>query len=91
MSDLKKYVDKRKKSDPSFAENYDENYNDFKIGLMLKEMRIKNGLTQEDLAGRIHTTKSAISRMENHAEDLKLSSLERIAKALGKKVKIEIV
>ncbi len=91
MSDLKEYINKRKKTDPEFSENYDEGYSEFKIGLMLKQIRIKNGFTQEDLAQKIHTTKSAISRMENHAEDIKISTLEKIAKALDKKVKIEIL
>ena len=40
---------------------------------------------------RLKTTKSAISRIENHAKDIKLSTLERVAKALGKKVKIRIM
>jgi transcriptional regulator with XRE-family HTH domain len=47
-------------------------------------------LTQEELARRIQTTKSAISRIENHAEDIKLSTIEKVAKALGKKIIVEI-
>jgi transcriptional regulator with XRE-family HTH domain len=48
------------------------------------------GLTQEELASRLKTKKTAISRIENHAEDIKLSTLERIATALGKQLKIKI-
>jgi transcriptional regulator with XRE-family HTH domain len=48
-------------------------------------------LTQEELAGRLKTKKSAISRIENHAEDIKLSTLEKVAMALGKQLQISIV
>jgi HTH-type transcriptional regulator/antitoxin HipB len=90
MSDLQKYIENRKKSDSDFAENYDSGYKEFKIGVILRDARRKSGLTQEELARRLHTTKSAISRIENHAEDIKLSTIERVAQALGKKIIVEI-
>jgi HTH-type transcriptional regulator/antitoxin HipB len=48
------------------------------------------GLTQEELAIRLKTQKTAISRIENHAEDIKLSTLDRVAKALGKRLQVRI-
>lgn len=90
MSDLQEYVENRKKSDSDFAQNYDSGYKEFKIGVILRDARRKSGLTQEELARRVHTTKSAISRIENHAEDIKLSTIERVARALGKKIIVEI-
>lgn len=90
MSDLKKYIQKRKKTDKSFALNYDSGYDDFKIGVMLKQAREDAGLTQEDLARKLKTKKTAISRIENHAEDLKLSTLEKVAVALGRRLQIRI-
>jgi predicted transcriptional regulator len=47
-------------------------------------------LTQEAIAERLNTQKSAISRMENHAEDVKLSTLEKFAHSLGKRLEIRI-
>jgi len=91
MSDLQKYINKRKKADPEFALNYDQGLNDFKIGLLLTTAREKSGLTQEELARRIRTTKSAISRIENHSEDIKLSTLKKVAKALGKNISIKLL
>ncbi len=90
MSDLKKYIKKRKEKDRKFAKDYDEGYEQFKVGVMLKQARESAGLTQEELASRLKTKKTAISRIENHAEDIKLSTLERVATALGKQLKIKI-
>ena len=90
MSDLKNYINKRKKVDPAFTEGFEEGYEQFKIGVILRQARESAGLTQEELALRLKTKKTAISRVENHAEDIKLSTLERVAKALGKRLQIQI-
>jgi HTH-type transcriptional regulator / antitoxin HipB len=90
MSDLKKYIADRKKKDKEFANGFDEGYEQFKIGIVLRQARESAGLTQEDLANRLKTKKTAISRIENHAEDIKLSTLDRVAKALGKRLQIHI-
>jgi transcriptional regulator with XRE-family HTH domain len=57
---------------------------------MLRQAREAAGLTQEALALRLKTQKTAISRIENHAEDIKLSTLDRVAKALGKRLEVHI-
>ena len=90
MSDLKKYVNERKKKDKKFAVGYDEGYEQFKVGVMLRQAREAAGLTQEELARRLKTKKTAISRIENHAEDIKLSTLERVASALGRRLEVKI-
>ncbi len=91
MSDLQKYIDKRKKIDKKFEENFDVGYQDFKIGELLKQARLECGLTQEDIANKLNTKKSAISRIENHAQDIRLSTLQKFAKTLGKELRIELV
>ena len=88
MSDLKRYIKKRKASDKRYAADYDLGYHEFKVGAMIKAAREKAGITQEELAKKLHTKKTAISRIENHAEDIKLSTLDKTAVALGKKLKI---
>lgn len=90
MKNLKSYVAKRKASDPEFAKGYESDYQEFKIGVMLKVAREEAGLTQEQLAEKLKTKKTAISRIENHAEDIKLSTLEKFAQALGKTLRIEV-
>lgn len=90
MSDLRLYIEERKRKDSEFAENYDEGFREFKLGVLLKQAREEAGLTQEELARRINTKKTAISRIENHAEDMKLSTLDKFAQALGKTLKITV-
>ncbi len=60
------------------------------VGAMLRKARESAAISQEELAHRLKTKRTAISRIENHAEDIKLSTLERIAKALGKELKVKI-
>jgi ribosome-binding protein aMBF1 (putative translation factor) len=90
MSDLKKYISERKKRDKKFAEGFDEGYEQLKVGVILRQARESSGLTQEELADRLKTKKTAISRIENHAEDIKLSTLERVAAVLGKRLQVSI-
>ena len=89
--DLTKYVVRRKRADAKFEENYVSGYQEFKVGVLLRQAREQAGITQEDLARRTKTKKSAISRLENHAEDVRLSTLDRVARALGKNLRIELV
>lgn len=90
MSDLQKYIKKRKSRDAAFALDYDSGYEQFKIGVLLKKAREEAGFTQEQLAEKLNTRKSAISRIENHAEDIKLSTLKKFANALGKELRLEV-
>ncbi len=90
MSDLRKYIGNRKATDSQFNEGYDERYQAFKIGALLRQAREDSGLTQEEIAERLNTKKSAISRIENHAEDIKLSTLEKFASVLGRKIEVSI-
>ena len=63
MRDIKKYIKKNKAKDPEFAKDFDSGYEQFKIGVMLKQAREEAGITQEELADRLHTKKTAISRI----------------------------
>jgi DNA-binding XRE family transcriptional regulator len=86
MSDLQKYIQKRAESDKAFAENYEEGFAEFRIGVILRQAREAAGLTQDDVAKQLNTNKSAISRIENHADDIRLSTIHKYAKAVGAKV-----
>lgn len=91
MSDADSCAEERKQKDKGSAEAFDEGHEGFVIGAVLRHAREAAGLTQEELASRLHTKKTAISRIENHAEDIKISTLERVAKALGKRTQIKLV
>jgi DNA-binding XRE family transcriptional regulator len=90
MSDVSRYIQKRSEKDAEFAENYEEGYAEFKIGVILRQARETAGLTQTEVAQRLHTQKSAISRIENHADDVRLSTLRRYADAVGAQLKIDL-
>jgi len=59
-------------------EKYEEGFEAFKLGVMLQELRKKHGMTQEQLAQKCGTSKTYISRIENDASNIRLSTLMRI-------------
>jgi len=72
-------------------ETYEQEYEAFKLGVMLQELRKEQGLTQEQLAEKCGTTKTYISRIENNASDIRLSTLMRIIKdGLGGHLKFSV-
>jgi ribosome-binding protein aMBF1 (putative translation factor) len=90
MSDLQAYIAERKKTDAEFAAGDDTGYEDFKFGVLLKTLRQEEGMTQEELARKMRTKKSVISRIENHSADVRLSTLMRVAEIFGKKIQVAI-
>ena len=90
MSDLDSYVQKRTRREPEFATIVQEEYENLRIGELIRRLREEHHMSQEQLAKRLSTTKSAISRLENHADSVRLSTLERVAKVFDRKVKITI-
>jgi HTH-type transcriptional regulator / antitoxin HipB len=72
-------------------EEFEEGFEAFKIGVMLQELRKEQGMTQEQLAEKCGTTKTYISRIENDASDIRLSTLMRIVRqGFGKHLKLSI-
>ncbi len=58
---------------------------------MIQELRMKQDLTQEQLADKCGTTKTYISRIENNASDIRLSTLMRIVReGLGGNLKLSV-
>ena len=90
IDELQTFINEQKALHPGFAEGYEEGYRHFVIGVMLKQARINAGLTQIEVAEKLKTHKSAISRIENHAENIKLSTLANYAEAIGKQLDISI-
>lgn len=72
-------------------ENFENEFEAFKLGVMLQELRKEKGLTQDQLAEKCGTTKTYISRIENNASDIRLSTLMRIIQSgLGGQLKLSV-
>ena len=72
-------------------ESFEEGFEAFKLGVMLQELRKNSGLTQEQLAQKCGTTKTYISRIENNASDIRLSTLMRIIReGFGRQLKLSV-
>lgn len=91
MDDLDRSIAETALQHPEFRESYDRGYQAFHLGNLLTVARQDAKLTQAQVADRLGTHKSAISRMENHAEDIRLSTLQRYAQAVGCILKLELM
>jgi ribosome-binding protein aMBF1 (putative translation factor) len=66
-------------------------YETFKIGALIHEARVEKGLTQAELAEKVGTTKSYISKIENNVKEVRLSTLQKIIKlGLGGELQLSI-
>lgn len=72
-------------------EEWEQQFEAFRLGALLEEARTKLGMTQEELAEKCGTNKSYISRIENDASDIRLSTLMKIIqKGLGGHLKLTL-
>jgi len=72
-------------------QKFEEEFETFRIGVLIQEARKKQNLTQQELAEKVGTTKSYISRIENNASDIRLSTLMRIIReGLGGHLKLSL-
>ena len=72
-------------------EKFEEEFETFRIGVLIQEARKKQKLTQQELAEKVGTTKNYISRIENNASDIRLSTLMRIIReGLGGSLKLSL-
>lgn len=72
-------------------ERFEEGFESFRLGVMLQELRKEQGLTQKQLAEKCGTTKTYISRIENDASDIRLSTLMRIIReGLGGHLRLKV-
>lgn len=72
-------------------DHLEEGYEDFKIGALIQEARLEKGLTQEQLAEKVGTSKSYISKIENNIKEVRLSTLKKIIElGLGGNLELSI-
>tara|TARA_R110000868_G_scaffold93751_2_gene259240 strand:+ start:247 stop:555 length:309 start_codon:yes stop_codon:yes gene_type:complete len=59
-------------------EEFETEYDAFKLGVLIQQAREDKGLTQEQLANLAGTNKSYISKLERNLKDIRFSTLQRI-------------
>jgi len=59
-------------------EELESGYEAFKIGALIQDTRMKMGMTQEELAEKVGTSKSYISKIENNLKEARISTLQKI-------------
>ena len=67
----------------------DAGFDAFKIGALIHDTRVELGMTQEQLAEKVGTTKSYISKIENNVKEARISTLQKIIE-LGFGGKLEL-
>ena len=83
LPEFRDYLNEELK-DPRFRKLYEEEGRKLQIGYKIAQLRNKLGLTQKQLAGKIHTTQTVISRLESGDYwQCSLKTLEKIALATG--------
>lgn len=74
--------------DPSYRAEYEAQEEEFALARAMIEARIKAGITQEELARRMHTTQSTVAHLESGKANPSTKTLKRIAKATGTHLRI---
>jgi len=92
LTSLDKFIDKKVgKAGTSAREQFENEYDTFKLGVLIQQAREKKGLTQEQLAELAGTNKSYISKLERNLKDIRFSTLQRIInEGLGGHLNISI-
>jgi len=79
LTSLDEFIDKKiGKIGTANREQFESEYDTFKLGVLIQQAREKKGLTQEQLAKLAGTNKSYISRLERNLKDIRFSTLQRI-------------
>ena len=87
MDDFRKFLNKQLE-DPDFRKEWDEMEPEYQIMKAMIASRMETGITQQQLSERTGINQSNLSRIENGNGNPSVSTLQRIASALGKKLSI---
>ena len=82
---------KEQKKKASFGKSYQQEKQRLDVGYQIFLAREKAGMTQAELAKRIGTRQSNISRLEQGGYNFTVEMLEKIAKALDSKIEIKLL
>ena len=73
-------------NDPEFVTEYEALSPEYELAKSIITLRLSKGLTQKELAEKMQTTQSVISRLESGNAKPSLATLERLAKVLDARV-----
>lgn len=88
--DFQKYLAERLKN-PKFNRYYNEYGKQLEIAYQILKLRKQKGLSQSELAKRIGTKQSDIARMEAGQQNFTTDTLQKIASAFERDLKIDFV
>lgn len=87
---LDEIMDEGTKRDPRFPEMVEASYRRRRLLRELAAKREGAGITQKDVAARMHTSQSAVARIEHGEIDAKFSTVERYAAAIGHRIEWQV-
>jgi ribosome-binding protein aMBF1 (putative translation factor) len=76
------------RKDPKYIDAYDALADEFVLAAAMIDARSRAGLTQQQLAERMHTTQAVIARLESGRVKPSTRTLERLAAATGMRLRI---
>jgi DNA-binding XRE family transcriptional regulator len=94
MTNARRFRDylKEQLKNPAVREAYEEEGLFVELAIQVAHLRQKQGLTQQELAKRLHTSQQTVSRLESPKNgSLSLRTLVKLAHALGKEVKVQFI
>lgn len=87
---FKDYLEKQLR-DPVFRKHYDEYGKQLEIAYQILQLRKKKGISQSELAKKIGTKQTNIARLESGQQNFTVETLQKIAHALNRNLKIEFI
>jgi transcriptional regulator with XRE-family HTH domain len=89
MNDLRRHIEESM-ADAEFRSAWQETELEYQVARQIVALRLKRGLSQKELARRVGTTQSTIARIENGSQNLSLRTINRLARALGATVRLDL-
>ena len=91
MKRFKDYL-KEELKNPEFKKAFDREEIFAELAIQIAKFRQASGLSQQDLAKRLHTTQQTVSRLESTTNrSLSLNTLIRLAEVLHRRLKVELI
>lgn len=76
--------------DPEFRTEYEALEPEYKLASALIQLRLSKGLTQEELAKKLHTKQASIARLESGSSLPSFSTVKKVAEALDAELDIVV-